>query len=482
MNLINLLVGRFYNEKVEDFCTRLLYFFNTIDTYFFIAGVTSFVLYVYFFKIEDYSLLSLVIVSVAVWGAYKISDFFPWFVLLSPVFIFFLFSSSSFDWSIFLFLTLTNLALFLFIQIGFMGLPDSIVARDVTISARKLWNSIFTIAPTTVSLSMSIFFSTLYSLILVLVPNPIESRTNLFFWIAFGSAALITYFLKPKSFISESYKPELGEKFAERIIVLNIDGCRLDRFEEAQLPFLTELKENNAYFPRGLITVYRALTNPAFASILTGAIPEVHGIRNNNLGQVIKVEGLPDLIKTILYGSMHVKHFSKPHWNTKVVSLPTHGIYKSDDLMFDLLKSDLLEEDGTQLFVADLSEVDFLGHAYGSESQQYLEAIKRADQRIENFMAFLKENDLDSDSIIIICSDHGMVRIDHSYLLSDAEKYVPFIIAGKAIQVKKLDFEASIMDIAPTICYLLGLPYPSSSTGRVLSEVVNDRSTANQTI
>ena len=53
---------------------------------------------------------------------------------------------------------------------------------------------------------------------------------------------------------------------------------------------------------------------------------------------------------------MHVKHFSKPEWETKIVSLPTHGIYKSDDIMMDLLKEDLLADDGTRLFVADLSD------------------------------------------------------------------------------------------------------------------------------
>jgi predicted AlkP superfamily pyrophosphatase or phosphodiesterase len=296
------------------------------------------------------------------------------------------------------------------------------------------------------------------------------------FWATFGVAALGTHYFRPRSFISESYKPDIKEKIVERVIVLNIDGCRLDRFYEANLPFLTVLRESNTYFPKGLKTVYRALTNPAFASILTGTIPEIHGIKNNNLGQVIKVDGLPDLAKTKIYGSMHVKHFSKPHWDTHVVSLPTHGIYQSDDIMFDLIKNDLLANDGTRLFVADLSEVDFLGHAYGSESRQYLEAIKRADRRIEDFIEFLKEKGFSEDSVIMVCSDHGMIRIDHSYLLSDAELYVPFIIAGDKIKKRKrLEFEASIMDIAPTISYLLGIPYPNKSRGRVFIEAL-DRS------
>jgi predicted AlkP superfamily pyrophosphatase or phosphodiesterase len=207
--------------------------------------------------------------------------------------------------------------------------------------------------------------------------------------------------------------------------------------------------------------------------MLTGALPQLHGITSNNLGQTIKVEALPDLIKTKLYGSMHVKHFSKKTWDTKIVSLPTHGIYKTDDVMFDLLKNDLLKEDQTSLFIADISETDFLGHAYGSESCQYLAALKRTDQRIAEFFDWLKETRLEDKTIVVICSDHGIVRIDHSYLLFAAEKYVPFIITGHGIKEDNpLRFEASIMDIAPTISYLLGIPYPSSCSGRVFVEAL----------
>jgi predicted AlkP superfamily pyrophosphatase or phosphodiesterase len=207
--------------------------------------------------------------------------------------------------------------------------------------------------------------------------------------------------------------------------------------------------------------------------MLTGALPEIHGIKNNNLGQTIRVEALPDLVKTRLYGSMHIKHFSKPCWDTEIVSLPTHSIYKCDDIMFDALKNDLGKKDSHRLFIADISETDFLGHVYGSESRQYLEALKRADRRIGQFFAYLEENNFLNETIVIICSDHGIIRVDHSYLLFKAEKFVPFIITGKMIKADNpLTFEASIMDIAPTISYLLGVRYPGNCSGRVFTEVV----------
>lgn len=466
--MIKKFILKFYNQNIENICTRILYFFNTVDTYFIVAGALSFVIY----GTSNCSVAIFLITTVVVLMAFKIADFSPFFLVFSPVFLFFLFRNHFFSPSEAGVILLINLGMFVLIQFLFMSIPDSIVARDVTIGIRKIWNSIFTIAQTTVSLLISVFFSTLYALILVARPNPLNAN-GFVFWVTFWIVSFIAYILKPKSFCSLDFKPEITGKLFEKVVVLNIDGCRLDRFYEAKLPFLTFLQKESSYFPDGIQTVYRALTNPAFASILTGASPEIHGIKSNNFGQIIKVEALPDLVKTKLYGSMHIEHFSKPNWDTKIVSLPTHSIYKSDDIMFEWVKEDLAKRDGTRLFIVDISEADFLGHAYGSESKQYIEALKKADRRIENFFGWLKEKNLLEGTIVIICSDHGIIRIDHSCLLFKAERYVPFVITGNGIKPDNpLEFTASIMDIAPTISYLLGVRYPSSCRGRVFIEAI----------
>ena len=78
-----------------------------------------------------------------------------------------------------------------------------------------------------------------------------------------------------------------------------------------------------------------------------------------------------------------------------------------------------------------------------------------------------------NDTVVIICSDHGIKRVDHSYLIFEAERFVPFIITGKPIKADNpLTFEASIMDIAPTISYLLGIGYPDNCEARVFLEAM----------
>ena len=66
---------------------------------------------------------------------------------------------------------------------------------------------------------------------------------------------------------------------------------------------------------------------------------------------------------------------------------------------------------------------DFLGHAYGSNSKNYKDAIKRVDNRIGDVVDWIRKEKGGDDTAVIVCSDDGMHNIDHSYLLFDSEKY-----------------------------------------------------------
>lgn len=448
---------------------RLLYFMNTIDSFFLVSGLLAY----FFIRGFPSDTVGFFLRLILTFTCFKIADFHPWFAAFTPLYVLFFYNLGALEPGLALQFFMANLVIFTVIQFLFMGIPNSIVGRDISIPLRMLWNSIWTIAATTISLPVSVYFATFLSFNLYAAPIPI-SASGMSFWGALFLCAFFVRLVKADTFVSDELRPvqPINEPVG-RVIILNIDGVRLDRFYEAKLPFLSALEKEATYFPRGLLTVYRALTNPAFASILTSTLPQAHGVKDNSIKHRIKTEALPDLINTILYGSMHVRHFSKPHWKTKVVSLPVHSAYKSDDIMFEWLKDDLMRGTGTRLFIADISEADFLGHAYGSESGRYLAALKRTDRRIADFFAFLKDTGLMHETVVIVCSDHGIKNIDHSYLLFKAEKYVPFLMTGKNIKKNNpLYFQASIMDIGLTVAYLLGAAYPKQAHGRVFVEAL----------
>ncbi len=464
-------ISRFYNQKVEDICVRVVYFFNTIDTYFLLAGAASFLMVLP----KEVNVVALVLAAGCVIAAAKKADFYPAFGLFAvPVMVTFTIALNI-ALPLIAKILLANIVFFIIIQFSFMGLPEAIVARDIRVPFVKIFNSLFTVAPTTVSFSMSIFFS--FYLSFFMAGASVCQEAGDYAWL--GAAvtvlligAVITRRMLPKNNFSRLHMPVIkGKPIFKRVVVLNIDGVRKDIFDSLRLPAIDRLIREGTSHARGLETVYRALTNPAFASILTGTIPKIHGIRNNNLGQTIKTEGLPDVVPSIAYGSMHVKHFCKKYWKTRIVSLPRHSVYRSDDLMVEQLKEDMLIEGKIRLFVADFSEADFLAHAYGSKSRQYKNALGRVDKRIGNFIDWMQENGILDDTGVIVCSDHGIAGIDHSYLIARSEKFVPFLIYGKGVKKGfKMKEPGKIMDICCTISYLLGIRYPGNCRGRVFTE------------
>ena len=469
------IISKFYNEDTESICTRILYFFNTVDSYFFIAGLTSFILVYPGFVSPAVFVLALIFA----YSSAKLADFYPVFLIFAIPVMAIAVLALGLPFIYLKQLLLANITLFFIIQFLFMGIPDSIVARDIRVPFLKMYNSLFTIAPTTVSFLISVFFSFYLSFCLLAGVSCRNVADGLKLIVLAASVLIVAAFTRvfiPKNLFSKFHKPDIRENpLFKRVIILNIDGARKDVFDSLNLPTMKMLEQNGSYHPLGLTTIYRALTNPAFASILTGTIPKYHRVFNNNLGQSIKTEGLPDIVSSIAYGSMHVKHFCKSYWETKIVSLPRHSAYACDEIMVGWLKDDIANRKEIRLFVADFSEADFLAHAYGSKSLAYKEALSRTNKRIGEFIKWLQESGNIKDTAVIVCSDHGIAAIDHSYLIAKSERFVPFYIYGDGIKKGfKIKRPGKIMDICCTVSYLLGVRYLHDSRGQVFTEVLEE--------
>jgi arylsulfatase A-like enzyme len=71
-------------------------------------------------------------------------------------------------------------------------------------------------------------------------------------------------------------------------------------------------------------------------------------------------------------------------------------------------------------------------------------------------------------------ADHGQGRgIGAHGHLSEGERFVPFAMWGSGIaRGRVIDEPRSILDLASTISYLLGIEPPQGSTGRVLKDAL----------
>ncbi len=456
---------------------RLMYFFNVIDT-FLPFSILCLLGWVQTNSLSSYGLPPITSPLIFICSGFvflyvccKIADFHVLFLTALPVVVLLTKRATPF-WAtevftaLLLFFAFTSL-----VQIVFMGLPMSLASRSPAVAMRMYLNSFLVLAPTTISLPVTVGYQLIMFVSLrgVLV-DPFSLNTAYICISVLGIAVLTRLFMK-RTFIPPTYHPPISQDAYSRVILLNIDGLSYHAFKNAKASFLHHLEKEFAYAPGGASTVYKAFTNPAFASILSGSEPARHRVFNNNFGQNIKIEALPDIVDTRLYGSMHIKHFSRKEWSVTLVSLVELSYDKADEALMRKLKEGLKFYSQVRLWVVDLSMVDYCGHAWGSYSRQYYDAIEKLDSVIKGFFKWCLEEFFLNDTLFIISSDHGLFIGEHAYILFPQEEFVPLMFIGRDIRSGTLPQKTSILDIAANISFFLGQAYCKESRGRVFTQI-----------
>ena len=468
---------KLYNQYIENFGVRVIYLFNTINSFCVLSSIFALLL-TYLIIPFPVFIIPMIGMGIICFAIMKIADWHPYYMpcaLISLGFLFFIYGSG---YLMYLTALIGVVIFYLGVLLVINGGPQVIVGRDISIPFRMLAQCFTTIVPTTLSLPVSVLFGFFLACMVLFTENALQNSMSLYPLLVTLLVNLVCSFIVrkylPDNIPANQYRPEQPiSKAFKKVVILNIDGARWDMVQKLDLPTLSRLKRDGTHVKNGLLTVYRALTNPAFGTILTGARPQEHGIFDNNIGQSLKVEGLGDLVKITIYGCMHMKHFAKEGWKTKIVSLPEIGIQRSDDVAMEWLLNDLRTDKETRLFVFDYSEADFCGHSYGGQSHQYQEALKKVDGRISKVLDVIETLDDCQDIAIIVCSDHGIHNLDHGYRLFQGESYVPCFFYGKRIKRGYvIEKEGMINDICLTTAWMLGEKYPANAQGQVFDEVL----------
>jgi len=310
--------------------------------------------------------------------------------------------------------------------------------------------------------------------------NPIRVALVLLFTAVLGIASYLIHrkFFDWKPVYPTEPTRDVNEDgpLAKRVIVVVIDGCRLDRFREAEKPYLEKMMAAGTVY-ENVETTYPARTVVCFSSMLTGAAPERHGITSNLVLELgLKVESVFDVLRRHsrvgrLVGIAHlIDAFGK---DVASVTSVAHNDKIDQNLIAAAGRE--LERHDPDLLVLQLLAVDQNGHTRGTYYPEYVERIEITDGLIEEFMGWCEERGYLQNAAVILMADHGQGRgIGAHGHLSEGERFVPFAIWGSGIaQGRVVSEPRSILDLAPTIAYLLGVEPPEDSTGRVLTEALD---------
>ena len=109
-----------------------------------------------------------------------------------------------------------------------------------------------------------------------------------------------------------------------------------------------------------------------------------------------------------------------------------------------------------------------------AESDRYLNALHYADASLGALLRGLHDRGLDQNALFVVFGDHGQAfgrhqgNYGHTLFLYEENIRVPYLIAmpGLITQQARLARKISLIDTAPTILALLGLPSPADHQGR----------------
>jgi arylsulfatase A-like enzyme len=109
---------------------------------------------------------------------------------------------------------------------------------------------------------------------------------------------------------------------------------------------------------------------------------------------------------------------------------------------------------------------------YQKYIKDYLATIKSVDDNIGSVLAYLKENNLEENTIIIYASDQGFFLGEHGWFdkrfMYEESLRMPFVIRypKKIVPKTKIKDIISNIDIAPTILEMANVPIPQEVQGK----------------
>jgi ectonucleotide pyrophosphatase/phosphodiesterase family protein 5 len=215
------------------------------------------------------------------------------------------------------------------------------------------------------------------------------------------------------------------------VILVSLDGFKPSYLSETSTPNLFKLALQGAS-SRGLISAFPSLTFPNHVTLVTGQLPDEHGIVNNTMTD-------PSTEQRFTLGSREAVENpfwwqeAQPIWITlrkqgKIAStlfwpgseVAIQGLMPNDWLRYNhtmsheerlkhvaawLDRGDAQRPDFVTLYFSD---VDSAGHAFGPSSEAVKLATEKVDQSVDKLLHILSDKGLLETTTLVIVSDHGM--------------------------------------------------------------------------
>ena len=267
----------------------------------------------------------------------------------------------------------------------------------------------------------------------------------------------------------------------KHVFIIGVDGA--GRFiRDVDTPNFDRIFSNGAvdYVAR---TEVPTDSGPNWGSILTGVSYFKHKIHNGNSGENERSSDTkyPSVFTYARRALPEAELASFVNWNNVNFGIIENdiGVNKvqigSDDDLTTAICDYFDAGNAPAVFFVQLDDVDAAGHSHGSASEEYFNAIKKADDYLGRIYDAAERNGLLEDGLFIVVADHGHTVKGGHGRFSMRETKTTVAVAGKTVKDGgKMDAKTRNRDVAAITLYALGIEKPDNFTARVPAEVFGD--------
>lgn len=252
----------------------------------------------------------------------------------------------------------------------------------------------------------------------------------------------------------------------KKVILISIDGMRPDGLKSCGNPYVKELEKLCSYTYNGSSCI-PSVTFPCHFAMAHSVTPQRHGILTNTyVPQVRPIKGIFEKIadfggvNAMYYGWEPLRDIVLPGALKFATYINAYTEESSDTALTDEAEKRIRSDKPDFVFLYMVETDEKGGHDNGWMSEEYLRRISLAIDNVKRMI----ESFGDEYSVIVM-ADHGGHERSHGTEMPE-DMTVPFFFYGRDFEAGKELTNVSLLEIAPTIAKVMGIPTEPDWDGR----------------
>ncbi len=261
---------------------------------------------------------------------------------------------------------------------------------------------------------------------------------------------------------------------AKKVLLIGLDGVRVDVMAEANTPHLDSLIANGSFTARAQ-TRPPTVSGPGWSSMLTGVWSDKHLVTGNNFDGN-DYATYPDFLTRLEQVNPEFSTFAVVDWpplgaassggplisnaiDSKLnIDGDELGYTEADARSLAMAIEYLANQDPDAAFVY-LGDIDIAGHDHGSLAPEYTASIETADDQVGQLLRALETRPTysEEDWLILVSTDHGRRDDGGHGGTSTLEQTIFYLVSGPSARAGVIEEQANIVDIAVTALTHLGV-------------------------